>query len=398
MMSHRGRLLAVLVTALLAGCSASGGEPAKIRPARLYTIEQFMATTDVSGASFSSEESKILLSSDKSGVFNVYSVPIKGGEPTPVTQSTVESTYSVSFFPKDDRILFTHDQGGNENNHLYVIQRGKERDLTPGTKLKANFLQWTHDGSAFYFMSNERDPRFFDIYRVAADGYANNLFYKDDVGYQAGHISHDDRWIALSKPKTTADSDIFLWNVASRTMTHITPHKGQAIHRPAEFDTESRSLYYLTNEGAEFTKVRKYDLSSGSHSDVESADWDILDTRFSHNGKYRVSTINVDGTTVIKIWETRTGRLVELPGLPAGQVKSVKIAQRAANGVLCRQRSLRRKPLRLSIRRPGSEAAHLEHEPIDRHGRLGRLPSRAVQVVRWHGHPVYLLQTPPGHA
>jgi hypothetical protein len=42
---------------------------------------------------------------------------------------------------------------------------GQERDLTPGAKLKASFAGWTPDGSAFFVASNERDARYFDLYR-----------------------------------------------------------------------------------------------------------------------------------------------------------------------------------------------------------------------------------------
>src|SRR5206468_12823861 len=65
---------------------------------------------------------------------------------------------SISYFPNDSRVLYTRDQGGNENNHIYLLDAdGKERDLTPGDKLKAQFLGWSQDGRAFYFMTNERD-------------------------------------------------------------------------------------------------------------------------------------------------------------------------------------------------------------------------------------------------
>ena len=65
--------------------------------------------------------------------------PVGGGEWTPVTKSTTDKTYAVSFFPTDDRMLVTRDQGGNELNHLYVIgEDGSESDLTPGKKLKAS--------------------------------------------------------------------------------------------------------------------------------------------------------------------------------------------------------------------------------------------------------------------
>jgi dipeptidyl aminopeptidase/acylaminoacyl peptidase len=330
MVARRLGIVAALIAASFGSLSADarGAEPSRSkRPSRLYTIEQFMDTTEISGASFSADETRILFSSDRTGIFNAFTVAVAGGQPTPVTRSTVESTFVVSFFPRDDRILFTHDQGGNENNHLYVIRDGQEHDLTPGKTLKAQFLKWTRDGSAFYILTNERDPKFFDLYRIAADGYARTLIYKDEVGYQAGDVSDDGRWIAFSRPRTMSDSDIFLWDATKRTMTPITAHKGDATYQPAQFDPESRALFYLTNDGAEFMRVRKYDLSSGAHDDVERADWDILSTEFSHDGKYRVSTINVDGSTVVKVWETRTGKPVEIPNLPAGQVSSVKIAR-----------------------------------------------------------------------
>jgi hypothetical protein len=36
---------------------------------------------------------------------------------------------------------------------------GSERDLTPGEKMKANFLGWSRDRKSFFFSTNERDPR-----------------------------------------------------------------------------------------------------------------------------------------------------------------------------------------------------------------------------------------------
>ena len=47
-----------------------------------YTIEQFMNTTWIGGSSFSSDESQILFTSDESGIFNAYTIPVKGGKPT----------------------------------------------------------------------------------------------------------------------------------------------------------------------------------------------------------------------------------------------------------------------------------------------------------------------------
>jgi dipeptidyl aminopeptidase/acylaminoacyl peptidase len=297
------------------------------RPSKQYTIEQFIASTNVRDASFSADEKRLLFSSNRTGIFNVYSVPVAGGEAAPLTSSTSDTTYAVSYFPADDRILFTRDQGGNELNHLYVRELdGAERDLTPGAKLKAIFEDWTPAGDAFYVLSNERDSRFFDVYRYDAKSYDRKLFYKDETGYQLGAISGDGKWVAFAKPKSTSDSDIYLWSAATGETRHISPHAGEADYSPEDFDPDSRYLYYTTNDGAEFARARRYELATGKHEEVEKADWDVTATRFSKRGTYRVTTINEDGRTAIRIVETKTGRPLALPRLPVGDVTSVTIA------------------------------------------------------------------------
>jgi len=298
------------------------------RAIKQYTIEQFLTTTALGGSSFSPDEKSILFSSNKSGIYNVYSVPVAGGEPKQLTRSTVESTFSIGYFPNDSRILYTHDQGGNENNHIYVLDAaGNEKDLTPGDKLKAQFLGWTHDGKAFYIFTNERDQRFFDIYKLDAATFERTLLYQDTVGYQFGDISDDGKFIAFVKPNTTSDSDVYLYNVATKDMKNITPHQGDVASSPAAFDPAARYLYYQTDEGSEFSYVARYDLTTGKKEPVEKVNWDVVFTYFSHNGKYRVSGVNEDARTKIKIYDTATGRSIALPAFPEGDITSVNISR-----------------------------------------------------------------------
>jgi dipeptidyl aminopeptidase/acylaminoacyl peptidase len=293
-----------------------------------YTIEQFLNTTAVGGSSFSPDEKAILVSSNKSGIYNVYAIPVGGGEMKQLTRSTTESVFSIGYFPTDSRVLYTHDQGGNENNHIYVLDAdGKERDLTPGDKLKAQFIGWSHDGKAFYFMTNERDPRFFDIYKMDATSFERKLLYKDTEGYQFGDITDDEKFIAFGKPNTTSDSDVYLYNVATKEMKNITPHQGEVASTPSTFDPTSRYLLYQTDEGGEFSYVARYDLVTGKKEPVEKANWDIAFTSFSHNGKYRVVAINEDARTKIKIYDRATNKTVALPAFPSGQITSVNISR-----------------------------------------------------------------------
>lgn len=332
-----------LLTASVGSLAASAVKPAPAavadkpaQPAKRYTIEQFMATTSINGASFSADEKRILFSSNATGIFNVYSQDVAGGAPRALTQSTTDSHYAVSYFPKDDRVLFTRDKGGNEQNHLYVLGLdGKEQDLTPGDKLKASFAGWTPDGSAFYVTSNERDPKYFDLYRYDAKSYARSLIYKNEAGYEFSEISRDGRWIALEKINTTADSDVYLFDLQTQQLKHLTPHdakKEVASYRAASFTPDSRQLILQTNAGAEFTRLQQYDLATGKTTELEKADWDIAYTYFSEDGRYRVTGVNADASIALRVVERVNGqeRPVSLPSLPGGEIRGVNFSRSGA--------------------------------------------------------------------
>jgi dipeptidyl aminopeptidase/acylaminoacyl peptidase len=287
-----------------------------------------MNTVRIGGSSFSSDEKSILFHNNKTGIFNVYSVPVSGGAATQLTNSTKESTFAVSYFPTDSRFLYSYDRGGNENSHVYLRELdGSERDLTPGEKVKANFLGWSLDRKSFYYATNERDARFFDVFEMPIDTFKPTLIYKDEAGLAFGTISYDKNYIAFQKNGgSQADSDIYIYNVATKQMKNITEHTGDVANSAEDFDVNSKYLYYLSDAGSEFRYVARYDLATGKSEVVEKAPWDVQYTYFSRNGKYRVTAINEDARTKMKIYDTATGKLVSLPQLPNADITGVNIS------------------------------------------------------------------------
>jgi len=312
---------------ILSVCAAAQTPQAPTQP-KQYTIEQFMNTVRIGGSSFSPDEKSIAFHSNRSGIFNVYSVSAAGGTPTQLTNSTKESTYLLSYFPNDTRILYAYDRGGNENSHIYLRElEGSERDLTPGDKVKANFLGWSHDRKSFFFSTNERDARFFDIYEMSIDSFKSNLLYKDETGLSLADISTDKKYYAFDKSgKSQGDSDVCLFNAETKELKNITGHSGEVANSAQAFDVDSKYLYYHTDEGDEFLYLARYNIATGKKEVVEKAAWDFGFTSFSQNGKYRVSSINEDARTRIKIYDTVSGKLVSLPQLPSGDITGVNIS------------------------------------------------------------------------
>lgn len=323
---HHSALAATVKTS-----NTTAPAPKVAKAAKRYSIEQFMATTALRGASFSADEKRILFSSNASGIFNVYSIPVSGGEPVALTHSTKDSHYAVGYFRTDDRVLYTRDQGGNEQNHLFVRELdGSEKDLTPGDRLKASFVDWAPDGNSFYVITNERDPKFFDLYRYDAKTYQRAMVYKNEKGYEVSDISRDGRWIALDKANTTADSDVYLYDTRNQTVKHLTPHQGVASHSAATFDPDSKRLLLLSNAGSEFNRLQSYELDTGTTRELEKADWDIAYSYYSRDGRFRVTGVNADASTTIRIVEGTQEKVVPMPQLPGGEIRGITFSKNSA--------------------------------------------------------------------
>ncbi|MFN7211466.1 MAG: hypothetical protein ACK5US_00805, partial [Lysobacteraceae bacterium] len=84
------RATVLLSTALmLAGALAPAGSAAADAVPK-YTAAQFFDTTsfrvaDAGGLAFSPDGRSVLISSDATGVFNAYALPVAGGAPVPLT-------------------------------------------------------------------------------------------------------------------------------------------------------------------------------------------------------------------------------------------------------------------------------------------------------------------------
>jgi dipeptidyl aminopeptidase/acylaminoacyl peptidase len=335
-MQYRATFLALISALFLASCGqeqqasstpASSSEPAtEVAEAPAvsipeYSIEDFMNSTSYRGASFSPDNEKILVSNNSTGIFNVYAINTDGSGSEQLTFSETDAMGAISYFPEDERFLYTADQGGNELNHIYVRELdGSEVDLTPGENLKASFAGWAGDYQSFYVQSNERDPRFFDVYEYqVAAGYPREMIYQNDAGFFPAQISPDGQHLALMQLITANNSNLFVENLDTGERINITPHEGDVSSGPSDFSPDSQWLYYTTDEGSEFQHLVRYELASGEKEAVLSLDWDIYYGVFSREGNYFVAAANVDARTQLMMFDvtdmagTLEGGMTEIP-------------------------------------------------------------------------------------
>ena len=290
-----------------------------------YTIEQFMDNEAVGNGDFSSNNSKLLVHSNRSGIYNLYEVPATGGEFEPLTQSDSSSIFAISYFPNDERILFSSDGNGDELDHIYLKDLdGSITDLTPFEGAKSNFYGWSDDKSTFYYGSNKRDARYFDVYEMDITDFSFKLFYQNNDGLDLNGISRNEKYITLSKSLNTNDSDLFLVNRDTNEKTKINSTlSGNSFE---DFSVDNKTMYYTTDDGAEFAYLMAYNIETGEKSKVLEKKWDILGASFTDNGNYMTIFVNEDGKNAIEVLDASSMNAIDLPDFGDKSITSVSFS------------------------------------------------------------------------
>ncbi len=321
------KLIPFLAIALIWACKEEKQTAPSIADTmKTYTIEQMMDNEAIGGGSFSPDNSKLLISSNRTGIYNMYTVPTAGGEIMPVTQSDSSSVFAISYFPKDGRMLFRMDGNGDEIYHIYLRDTdGSHKDLTPDEGARANFYGWTKDKKSFLYASNKRDKRFTDLYEMDLETLTPKMLYKNEDGYFLGGLSDDKSYLSLIKPINTNDSDLFLYNMSDKSVTKI--NENQSANSPEDYSPDGQFLYYTTDEGSEFAKLMRYDIANKTSEKVMEREWDIVGSYFTENGTYQVTYINQDAKNVIEVVEVASGKKVDLPSFDNMDITSVGFSQ-----------------------------------------------------------------------
>ncbi len=296
--------------------------------AKQYTVDQFLDSVSIRGCSISHDDQSVLFTSNRSGVFNAWTMNIDGREARQVTTSNRENTHAISFFPNDGRILLRRDQGGDENDRLFVLEMdGTEFDLTPGDHVRAQFLRWSYDGRSFYIGTNERDPLQYDIYRISIDNYERTLIFRNRAAFDFCETSRDQQVAAFVAMNDLSDSDVYLYTFETKEMKHLTPHTRNVYYTCPCFDATGKYLYFISDENNEYSHVVRYDLDTERMEPLHQFPSNVWYMYFSHTGRYMVLGVREDAGIKIRMYDQNHGMPVMLPAIFEGNVAGTQISR-----------------------------------------------------------------------
>ncbi|MBI1341311.1 MAG: alpha/beta fold hydrolase [Terrimonas sp.] len=321
---HKTILPACLAMLIFIACNQASRET---RMPKQYSIEDLYDNIAVSAAGFSQDEDKILVNNNASGIYNVYELNISDTAMTALTDSKKESFFAVDYQPGTNRFIYSGDQGGNENNHLYLARKGDSaaRDLTPWPNSSNSFAGWSEDKQSLYVSSNKRNPQYFDLWKMDTATWTPALFYQNDSGLNVGAISPSEKYIALNKSITTDKNELYLFNRITKEMRKLSNDQ-EATWNASAFEKNDSIFYYTTNDGNEFSYLVKYNINSGKAEKFYEDQWDVAGLGLSEHEKYHTIFINEDGKNKVLLFDHASNQPVAFPEIRDGDVISVSIA------------------------------------------------------------------------
>lgn len=297
------------------------------RTPKQYAVEDFYNTKAIGAAGFNKDETKILINSNVTGIANLYELNIADTSTVALTKSKTESNYAIDYLPGSSKFIFSSDKGGNENTHLYLMNRTNAavKDITPWPNSANNFIGWSQDKKNLYVSSNKRDIKYFDIIKLDTINWKPIELYKNETGLTPSVVSKTERYIALTKEITTDKSELYIYDSKTKTTKKISSEK-EANWNPLAFEKNDSIFYYATNADSEFSYLVKYNLNSGKSEKIFEDKWDVNYMGLSENEKYRIIFVNDDGKNKVLLFDHKTGKKIDFPDLKDGDVQNVIIS------------------------------------------------------------------------
>lgn len=324
--------LAIIIAFVIAGCKNQNVSSSK--QVKQYTADQLFNNESIHGIAFAPDESQILVNSDKTGIQNLYLLTIADTSMHPLTHSVKESFYGIDYLPGSKNYLYASDQGGNENDHIFLVtSNATTRDITPWGGSKNSMHAWSADKKSMFIESNRRNSKYFDIWKADTSNWNFKLFYQNDSGYNTGAISKNERYIALTKDLTADKNDLYLFDRINHSTIRIS-NDDPATWNVAAFEKNDSIMYYITNDGDEFSYLVKYNINSGTAQKVYKTNWDVAGMALSENEKYYTIFINEDGKNKVLLFDHATNKQIDFPEIKDGDILGVTISPSEKNMLL----------------------------------------------------------------
>ena len=167
------------------------------------------------------------------------------------------------FWGNDDRIIYVKDKDGDENYHLFSVDKsGKnEKDLTPFEGVRCNIVDELYDSETDILIEhNKRNPEVFDVYRLNFVTGEMILSAENPGNISTWKADHDGKIRAAIATDGVNNSLLYREDEIGPFKNVITTDFKESLV-PLFFTFDNRHIYASSNIGRDKSAIVKYDIS-----------------------------------------------------------------------------------------------------------------------------------------
>lgn len=287
-----------------------------------YRFEQFAAVIKTTGIAFAPDGGSITYISNRSGQLNLWRHDLTTHEAMPLTEFQDEAVRNVAWSPDGRCLLFSADRLGNEYRQLYRWHANAAPEpLTQQPKVQYSFSStgWSPDSRYLAHSANARVAQDMDVMLLDLHQNTHTMLLGGDANYHPVSWSPDQRTLVVLQSNRNTDNDLYLLDVATRAIQHITPHDDDTVFYPGPWAPDGSGLYLISNAGREFLGLAFWERSSSSLRWIETPDWDVMHVDLSADGRRLLWTVNQGGYAQLWLHDLQDGTTTAI-SLPAAGV------------------------------------------------------------------------------
>lgn len=189
----------------------------------------------------------------------------------------------------NDHLVYLKDDGGDENYHLYVVDRGGKstRELTPFPKVRAQIVDALINSDEELLIGlNKRNPQLFDVYRLNVRTGELKLEVENPGGVSQWVADHDGKVRAAIK--TDGVNQTLLYRATEKdAFKSVLTTDFRSSMSPAFFTFDNQRLYAMSNIGRDRQAAVEFDPATAKEVKViyEHPEVDVSALRYSPKRK-----------------------------------------------------------------------------------------------------------------
>jgi len=320
----RTKLVLTFFSLILFSSCTNSKKAINDEPVKNYTAEKFEKNKYMSGGSFSKKGSKILYTSDETGLPAIWAYNINTKEKTLLHADSVNAVYSITLYGDKDNLIYITNPGGGSSMHLYDKGDDIITNITPGENIRARWRGDKEDNSGIFYSSNSRSPRKFDLYEYNFADKSSKLIFQNDTKYSTSKTSYNYKYILLHEGVTEDITNLHLYDIKNNTSINISPENNDGNFYGQGFSLDNKDLYYLTNHGNEFMYLEKYNIETKRKTALIKEDWDIVAISFSSDHNFLAFYTNENGRARVKVKDLQKDEFVDIPFLKDAEIEKLR--------------------------------------------------------------------------